>query len=495
MAAIIDISYNTVRRYRQIAEEKGFGPEQLREMSDAVLLQTFHRPERATDKRMPDWETIHGELQRKGVTRTLLWMEYREVDPATAYELSRFNELYVEWAGREKVSMRQRHEPGERGWTDFSGTKMGWTDPQTGEWHASEVFIATAGVSGYLFALAVPSQRQEHWIEAHAQWYQALGGVPKITVSDNLKAAVLKAGREPIFNPAYLDMAQHYNTFLLPARARRPKDKPKVEGAVLIFLRWAIARLRNHVFHSLEELNQGIAKCVAVINDRVMRRLKQGRRERFEAVDKPHLLPLPSRYAYGEWKGPMRVPPDYHVAVKDHFYSVPYRYVQQAVHSRCTATTVEILCNRERIASHLRSDQVGEKTTDRAHMPEHHLAWADHTADRYRDWARGVAPAALSVVDTLLSTARHPAGALNACANLQKLCRVHGSERFVLACAKALLIHSPTVKSIRSILQHRLEERGDPPPANGAMPSHDNVRGAAYYENDETHTEEVACVD
>lgn len=481
----LEMAYNSIRRYRQIANDSAFDLAALRSITDDDLQQKFQtRTSRDETKRLPDWKHIHRELQRKGVTRTLLWMEYREEDPGTAYELSRFNELYVEWAGRQPSSMRQPHVPGERGWVDFSGTRMHWVDASTGECKDMEIFVATVGVSGYLFAHAVPSQRQEHWIHAHAEWYEALGGVPSITTPDNLKAAVLKPGREPKLNPAYLDMARHYDTYILPARAGRPKDKAKAELSVLIFLRWGIARLRNRVFHSPAELNQAIAECVAQINVRVIRSLNQSRRERFEMIDKPQLRPLPERYTYGEWSGPQRVTPDYHVAVNGHFYSVPYRLVQQIVHVRCTPTTVEILCDGRRVASHVRSDKVGEKTTDRAHMPEHHLAWADHTPERYRRWSSGVGGHALGVVEHVLADGRHPVAALSACANLQKLWRAHGQERFELACAKALVIRSPTVKSIRSILQNHLEARADAA-AERQMPKHSNVRGATYYLNEE----------
>src|SRR5690606_10055471 len=133
-------------------------------------------------------------------------------------------------AGKRTLSMRQQYEPGERGFVDFSGTRMAWVDPASGECHAAELFVASAGVGGLLFGYAVPSQREEHWIDAHCQWYAFLDGVPMITVPDNLKAAVIKSGREPVLNPAYVDMAKHYGTLILPARAGRPKDKSLAEG-------------------------------------------------------------------------------------------------------------------------------------------------------------------------------------------------------------------------------------------------------------------------
>jgi transposase len=482
----LEIAYNTIRRYRGILIADGTTLDDIEKASEMELEARFNkRGYRSSSKRMPDFSYIHREMGRKGVTRTLLWMEYKEEDPDTAYELSRFNELYVEWAGKNALTMRQQYEPGERGFTDYSGTTMCWVDPATGEMHEAQIFVATAGVSGLIYGVATPTQRTEDWIEAHCAWYEFLGGVPKITVSDNLKAAVLKAGREPDLNPAYVDMAEHYGTVILPARSRRPKDKALVEGGVLVFLRWVIARLRKRVFHSLAELNAAIMECVDLINSRVMRRYQQSRQERFDAIDRPALLPLPVRYEYGEWAGPFRVPPDYHVCVKGHFYSVPYRLVQQQVYARCTANTIEFMHDNGRVASHARSEAVGQKTTDRAHMPEHHLAWADHTPERYMSWAQSVGIHSLTVISGLLEQARHPAAALNACASLQKLARTHSNERFELACAKAIEIKSPTVKSIRSILQHKLEHRSGTSNPQPRLPSHVNVRGAGYYQNQE----------
>lgn len=478
----LGVAYNTIRRYRQIAAANGYQLDTLLKLSDADLHAKFNkRQASAGNKRTPDWAYVHRELQRKGVTRTLLWLEYKEEGPATAYELSRFNDLYREWAGKQALSMRQQYAPGERGWADFSGTRLGWVDPASGEWNPAEIFIGSISVSGLLFAYAVPTQKQAHWIRAHVEWFEYLGGVPRILVPDNLKSAVQKAGRDPALNPAYLDMAEHYGTIILPARSRKPKDKATVEGGVLIFLRWGVARLRNRVFHSLAELNAAIRECIEIINDRVMRRFKQSRRERFNEVDKQALIQLAARYEYGEWAGPIRVPPDYHIPVSGHFYSVPYRFVQQEVHARSTPTVVEIFRDRQRIASHPLSDEVGGKTTDRSHMPEHHLAWADHTPERYLDWAQRTGPQARRVVQTLLEDARHPAGALNACGSLQRLSRTHGAERFELACAKALQIQSPSVKSIRSILQHKLEGASGERTSERRLPLHSNVRGAGYY--------------
>ncbi len=486
----LGIAYNTVRRYRGIIREQQLTMANIVELSPSELESKFNRRGgKSSSKRMPDWPHVHRELDNKGVTRSLLWFEYKEEDPETAYELSRFNELYVEWAGKNALSMRQQYEPGERGFTDFSGTKMHWVDPASGERHDAEIFVATAGVAGLLYAQGTPSQQKEHWVEAHCNWYAFLGGVPKITIPDNLKSAVQKAGREPVINPSYLDMASHYGTIILPARARRPKDKALVEGGVLIFLRWVIARLRKRVFHSLQELNAAISECVDIINNRTMRTYKQSRRERFEAIDRPALLPLRERYEFGEWVGPLRVPPDYHVSVKGHFYSVPYRFVQQDIHARLTASVVELFCDNVRVACHVRSNVIGGKTTDRSHMPEHHLAWADHTPERYIHWASGIGTNVLAVVEQVIAEAKHVSVALNTCSSLQALGRKYPADRFDRACARAIHIKSFSVKSIRSILQCGLDRSEKGEERAGAIPTHNNVRGANYYHSETSHVE------
>lgn len=482
----VDLAYNTIRRYRMLLEQHALTLEDVEALDESARQALFNRRGATRgEKRTPDWSHIHRELQRKGVTRTLLWLEYRDEEPDTAYELSRFNDLYRAWAGAQALSMRQQYDPGERGWADFSGTPMWWVDPATGERNRAEIFVAATGVAGLLFATAIPSQRVEHWVEAHCRWFDFVGGVPRITVPDNLKSAVLRAGSEPVLNPSYLAMAEHYGTVILPARSRRPKDKALAEGGVLVFLRWVIARLRNRVFHSLDELNSGIAECLDLINDRTMRRYRQSRRDRFEQIDRPALLPLPVRYEFGEWVGPIRVPSDYHVPIHGHYYSVPYRLVQQQVHARCTPSVIEIVSQNVRVASHVRSELVGGKTTDRAHMPEHHLAWVDHTPERYLGWAQGVGSNAVAVVQSMLDGARQPAAALNACGNLQKVARKHGAERFELACGRALAIKSPTVKSIRSILQNGLERHETASAMTPSLPSHGNVRGPNYYADQE----------
>lgn len=485
----VDLAFNTVRRFRQIARERNLTVEQLRALSDAEVRRYFYkRGERNEEKRLPDFNQLHLDLQGDDMTLQLLWVEYCAIEPETAYQYSQFTHLYREWAKKNGVTMRQEHTPGERGWVDFAGRTIPWVDKDTGEIHEAQVFVAALGVSHKLFAYAVPSQKLEWWVEAHNVWFAFLGAVPKMLVPDNLRSGVIQVKPETVVNPTYVELAMHYGTVVLPARARKPKDKAKVEGGVLMLNRWAFARLRNRTFHSLAEINEALRECVDIINARPMRIFKTSRNERYDSFDRPQMLELPAhRFEFGEWIYQVRVGRDYHVTVRGHHYSVPYRLVGELVNVRLTTTVAELFHHRDRVASHLRSDVLGGATTDPDHRPDSHRAWAEQSQERYQAWARTVGPHALQVVDQQFERAGHAAVALKACSGLQSLAKTYGPARFEAACGRAIEIKSPIQKSIRSILQNHLENRtATSVVKEAALPTHDNVRGPGYYAEEDS---------
>jgi transposase len=131
------------------------------------------------------------------------------------------------------------------------------TDNLTGEIIPAYVFVATLSYSGYAYVEAFLSRNQESWIAAHVNAYRFFGGVTRILVPDNLKTGVVKNTKsEVVLNRAYQEMAEHYGTAVLPARVRKPKDKPSVEGAVGVISTWVIAALRDWKFFSLGEMNE-----------------------------------------------------------------------------------------------------------------------------------------------------------------------------------------------------------------------------------------------
>jgi transposase len=284
-------------------------------------------PAVATEQRpVPDWAVVHRELRRPNMTLALLWEEYRAGSGGQdGFGYSWFCDLYREWVGRLKPTMRQVHIAGERVFVDFAGHTMEVIDAATGEIHRAEVFVAVLGASSYIFAEATWTQSLPDWIAVHVNMLAFIDGVPRQIVSDNLRAGITRACfYEPLVNRTYADMASHYGTAVIPARPYKPRDKAKVEVGVQVVQRWILARLRNRRFFSLAELNQAIRELVDQLNDRPMRGWGTTRRALYEQVDRPALRELPpAPYEYATWKR-CRVNLDYHVEIEKHFYSVPF---------------------------------------------------------------------------------------------------------------------------------------------------------------------------
>lgn len=250
----------------------------------------------------PDWAKVHVERKQKGVTLQLLWMEYKEHNP-NGYQYSQFCERYNTWRKQLQISMRQEHRAGEKMFVDYAGPTVPVVNPETGEALHAQIFVAVLGASNYTFVEAHRAQNMESFIGGHIRAFEAFGGVPELVVPDNLKSAVFKADRyEPTLNRSYQEMATHYGCAILPARPRKPKDKPKAEVGVQIVERWILAVLRRRVFFSLHELNATITELTEHLNQKPFQKLEGSRQSLFAATDKLALHPLPATpYQYAEW--------------------------------------------------------------------------------------------------------------------------------------------------------------------------------------------------
>jgi transposase len=432
----------------------------------------------------PDWPAVHRELKRKHVTLQILWDEYIERYPE-GYRYSRFCELYRGWASRVSVTMRQTHAGGDKLFVDYAGdTVPVIIDRLSGKTRPAQIFVAVMGASNFTYAEASWTQALADWISAHTRAFEAIGGVPNLLVPDNTKVAVIKACLyEPQVNRTYAEMAAHYGTAILPARPRRPRDKAKIEAAVLIVERWLLGRLRHRRFYSLAELNATIGELLHQLNEmRPIRRLGVTRRALLEELDRPHLKPLPAEpYSFAEWRL-RRVGVDYHVEVGAHFYSVPYRFARSEVEVRLTPRTVEIFLKGERVAAHLRSSGNHRHTTVPEHMPSSHRRYADWTVERIRQEATAIGPATAALCELILERRPHPEQGFRSCLGIVRLVRPFGADRVEAAAMRAVEIGTLTYGSVRSILDNRLDRQATQNRAGDAVPVlHPNIRGPRYY--------------
>lgn len=484
IASSLAIGRTTLREYLNRARSAGLSWPLADDLTDGDLERMlFPRSPDAAHVRypQPDWGNIHAELRRKGVTLSLLWEEYRAVHP-DGYGYSRFCELYTRWEGKLSPVMRQRHAAGERLFVDYAGATIDVVCPETGEVRAAQLFVATLGASNYTYVEASWSQQLPDWIASHTRALAFFGGVPAQIVSDNLKAGVTKACfYDPAINRTYADLAAHYDTAVVPARPRKPKDKAKVEAAVLLAERWIVARLRNRRFFGLDELNAAIRTLLDQLNGKVTRHLGASRRDLFERLDKPALKPLPvEAYAYAEWKQ-CRVGLDYHIDVGRHYYSVPHQLLKQKLWARITARTVEVFFEGKRVASHARTSGNRRHSTHREHMPPNHRFRADWTPERIRRQASRIGPNTEAFVEVVMRERRHPEQGFRTCLGVIRLAKTFGRDRLEAACERALQINARSYSSLHSILKNGLDRAPRHRATDEPAITHANIRGATYF--------------
>jgi len=429
----------------------------------------------------PNWAYVDSELRRKGVTRSLLWQEYR-ADHPEGFGYAWFCDRYDIWKGRVSATMRQRHGAGEKVFVDYAGDTLDVIDPASGVATAMKLFVAAMGASSLVYAEARPSEGLADWIGCHVGLFAFLGGVPAMIVCDNLKSGVTKPDRyEPAINRTYQEMARHYGTSVVPARPYKPRDKAKVEQSVLLVERWVMARLRNQCFFSLAALNGAIADLVGELNARIMRAYGASRAELFAQVDAPALKALPAEpYAFATWKR-CRVAPDYHVEVEGCFYSVPYRLIREALDVRIADRTIEAFHKGERVASHARSPGRRGHITVADHMPSAHRRHAAWTPARMMAAADKIGPAAAALFEAIMTDRPHPEQGFRTCLGILALERTYGQARMEAACRRAGLIKARSVGSIRSILQTGLDRAFLDPEPEPQPPRHGNIRGRTYF--------------
>lgn len=332
------VSRNTLKKYLKEFERSGLSFADINELSDKDLEDLFIKPE---EKQLNPklqilfsfFPSMDKELKRKGVTRLLLWEEYRRKHP-DGYGLSQFKNYFAKWKAQVNPSMRIEHKAGDKLYIDFAGDKLSIVDKQTGEIQQVEVFVAILGASQLTYVEAVMTQQKEDFIAACEGALHYYGGVPAAIVPDNLKSAVIKSSKyEPVLNETFADFADHYSTTILPARAYHPQDKALVEGAVKIVYTRIYAKLRTGEYFTLDELNKAILIALEEHNLALLKGRNYSRRQQFEEVERQTLAPLPPlRY---ELKKQLfaTVMKNGHVSLSadKHYYSVPFRFIGKKV--------------------------------------------------------------------------------------------------------------------------------------------------------------------
>ncbi len=459
IALSISHSRNTVSRVLQAAAKNEVKWPIPEAMGDAELERIlFPVVDIERDRRMPDFEFIHKELAKSGVTLMLLWHEYCEtcrLNQIVPFQYNRFCKLYKDYAHQTKATMRIQHKPAEKLEVDWAGQPAYLTNNLNSVPVKVPVFVAVLPYSGYAYVEALPNMKMQSWIQAHVNCYEFMGGVAKILVPDNLKTGIDHVSRkESVINKTYNEMASYYGTVVIPARVRRPKDKASAEGTVGVISTWILAALRNRQFFTLRELNKAIREKLLEFNAKPFQ-VKDGCRESvFLQEEQKLLLPLPDgAYEIASWST-ATVAYNYHVMVDKRYYSVPYEYIHHKVDVRISSRMIEIFYQSNRIASHRRLDTDKDRyQTNFEHMPKDHQEYHKWDANRFLEWGQGIGPHTEKVIKSILASYRVEQQAYRTCMAVLSIEKKHETDKLENACQRALTYTPhPSFRIIKTIL-------------------------------------------
>lgn len=490
IAAQTGIARNTLKKYIKEFISSGLSFEEIGELSDKELEDLFVKPEdRPLNERLQTlfslFPAIEKELKRKGVTRQLLWKEYK-THHLDGVGLSQFKHYFSQWKAQVNPTMHMEHKAGDKLYVDFAGDKLEIINEQTGEVKPVEVFVAILGASQLTYVEAVMTQQKEDFIFACENALHYCGGVPRAIVPDNLKSAVSKSSKyEPTLNETFADFAEHYGTAILPARAYRPRDKALVENAVRIIYTRIYVKVKRQQYLTLQDLNAAILTALEEHNNAPLRGRNYSRRQQFGEVERNTLMPLPElRYELKKHQY-ATVAKNGHVGLSadKHYYSVPYRFIGKKVKLLYSRSSVEIFYNYERIALHERTRSAYRYTTQKDHMASTHRFVSEWTPERFTSWAAAIHEDVRLYILKVLDRKQHPEQAYKSCMGILGFAKKVGNDRLVKACQRALGYGAYNYKTIQKILERELDLRDAPDETDQLqMPFHDNIRGENYYQ-------------
>ena len=485
IAAAAGCHRNTAKRVIERAGAAGLEWPLPDELGDGQLARILYPDKygKHGDYVEPDYDWVHRELKRKGVTRSLLYCEYRDACKAAGDEacsITTFNQGYADWAARKSVVMHIERRPGQKMEVDWAGSAMSLVDRDTGELVDVYVFVACMPFSGKLYAEGFLGMDSECWLAAHVRALDFYGGVPEELVPDNCRIAVTKHTRDELLvNRAYADLAAYYGCAIVPARVRRPRDKANVEAGVGIVTRRAIAALRDRTFFTLAELNAALQAKAAEINEAPFTRKPGSRSSVFDAQERDSLAPLPAApFQVCSWER-VTVRSDYHVFVRDGFYSVPFEYIGKVVDVRVADTAVEVFFDDVRIASHPRLYDAYAHSTKRDHMPQNHVGYLEWDADGLARKAAEVGPACERVMAVVLSGQETKKQSIGQGKSLLALARRYGNAVLESACAQMadVGLSRASAAAVESLCRAARKSKGDVEDTG----EHAILRGEDYY--------------
>ncbi|HNX66786.1 MAG TPA: IS21 family transposase [Bacteroidales bacterium] len=493
IARQLGISRDKVNEFVNAAHKDSLGINGLLKLEDPILERRFHSGNPAyTDDRMstflgllPDFVE---QLGHKHVTRLMVWEDYRKIYPDGYGKSQFFFHLAQHLKAQKQSTSVLRHEAGNELYVDFAGDTLGYVDINTGECIPMQVFVATLACTDYAFAFCVPSQKTEDFLYALVRCLEFYGGVPKIVVPDNLKAAVVKADKyEPTINKAMEDMGNHYGFVVLPCQPYSPTHKGLVENQVKIIYHRIYAKLHNRQFFSAVELNASVAEFLKAHNRTRMQQRPYSREEHFHAVEKEALKPLPDTPYTMKRYADVTVQQNGHVYLScdKHYYSVPYTLIGCKARIIFTTSLVKIYVKGEQVAVHSRERNFGYTSND-DHLASNTIAFTKRSADYYKRRAQGVSGPLFQLFNLLFERSNGslpPEYYYKTCDMMLRLQRDNQSQFFDQACEICIENHLFTGKRLENVIKTLAKCSHEPSFTSTPTPKdHANMRGNLFFQ-------------
>lgn len=441
------MSRESVSEVISIAKERNITYESIKDKTDEEVYRLIY-PDRYSYKDIygkPDYDYVHKELSKTGVTLKLLWQEYSDEcnkNNEIPCGYTRFCEGYSNYTVSKSLTNRIERKPGERCEVDWSGPTMYYIDSFTGEKITVYLFVATLSYSMYTYVEPTLNMKMDTWIKCNVHMFEFFGGVTRRVICDNLKTGVVSHPKEGdiILTDNYEAFGEHYVTAIMPAGVRKPKQKAAVEGSVGDIATAIIARLRKNNFNSFDEVKLWVSMALKEFNDKPFQKREGSRSTVFNEEEKYYLRNLPDiPYEIFTISRNHVVGLNFHVQYKKNSYSVPYAYVRKHVDLKVSENTVDIYYGNERIATHKRfPDYIEYKySTLKEHMPTEFLKneWND---ERIRSWADKIGPNTRKVIDRIFDSFQIKEQGFNPSLSVLKLSDKYSQERLENACELAL---------------------------------------------------------
>lgn len=488
---VLHVSRHTIKKVYDAADSASIGWDDVKDKDEDVVYNLLFPAKNVISAfEVVDYEYVHSELKKTGVTLKLLWNEYKNqciAKGAIPCGYTKFCYGYSDYVQVANVTNHLSHKPGVTVEVDWSGPTMNILTHE-GEKIKVYLFVATLPYSQYSYVKPCLNMKQDTWLKCHVDMFEFFGGVPIKIVCDNLKTGVIRHPKEGdiILNESYESLGQYYSVAIMPTQVKKPKQKASVEGTVGKVATAIIAKLRNIRFLSLQHIEIEIERALKEFNDSPFQKREGSRSIIFNDYEKEYLRDLPLiKYEICDWSYQHKVALDFHVSYKTNKYSVPYQYIGKKVDLKINSSSIEIYFEHSRIAVHPRfPEYVKYKySTDENHMPKAYQCpeWDDQ---RIKRWAEKIGPSTLIVINKIFETVKIKEQGYNSCLSVLNLSKKFTNDRLENACELALTkVTCPRYHHLNGILTNNQDVIWKEENINKRKKKDEGgyVRGASYY--------------